>query len=83
MLVFKYKFDEDEFLIKYKARLIVRNDLQHTNQNIYAITLVARIFRVLMILVAAFDLETRQFDAINAFAHSPIDESTFCRSPEE
>ena len=83
MLVFKYKFDEDGFLIKYKTRLIIRNDLQHTNQNIYAITLVARIFRVLMTLVAAFNLKTRQFNAINAFAHNSIDESTFCRSSEK
>jgi hypothetical protein len=33
MLIFKYKFDENDFLIKYKARLIARDDMQHTNQN--------------------------------------------------
>jgi hypothetical protein len=79
MLIFKYKFDENEFLIKYKARLIVRDDMQHTNQDIYAVTLTTRIFRVLMTLTAAFNLEIRQFDAMNAFVNSLIDKSTYCR----
>jgi hypothetical protein len=83
MWVFKYKFDEDDFLIKYKARLLTRDDMQQSNQNTYAATLIARIFRTLMTLVAAFDLETRQFNAINAFAHNLIDESTYCRTSKE
>jgi hypothetical protein len=82
MLIFKYKFDENGFLIKYKARLVARGDMQHTNQDIYAVTLAARIFRALMILTAAFNLETRQFDAMNAFVNNFIDESTYCRSSE-
>jgi hypothetical protein len=82
MLIFKYKFDENGFLIKYKARLVARDDMQHTNQNTYAATLAARIFRVLMALTAVFNLETRQFDAMNAFANSLIDEPTYCRSSE-
>jgi hypothetical protein len=57
--------------------------MQQTNQNTYAATLIARIFRALMTLVAAFDLKTRQFDAINAFAHSLIDESTYCRTSKK
>jgi hypothetical protein len=83
MLIFKYKFDENEFLIKHKARLMTRDDMQHINQNIYAVTLATRIFRVLMTLTAALNLETRQFDAMNAFVNSLIDESIYCRSSEE
>jgi hypothetical protein len=82
MLIFKYKFDENGFLIKYKARLMTRGDMQHTNQNTYAVTLATRIFRALMTLTAAFNLETRQFDAMNAFVNSLIDEPTYCRSSE-
>jgi hypothetical protein len=82
MLIFKYKFDENGFLIKYKARLVARGDMQHTNQDTYAATLAARIFRALMALTAAFNLETRQFDAMNAFVNSLIDEPTYCRPPE-
>lgn len=32
-----------------------------------------------MALVAAFDLELQQYDAVNAFANSPIDEPTYCK----
>lgn len=35
-----------------------------------------------MALVAAFDLETRQYDAVNAFVNSPIDEPTYCKPPD-
>ncbi|EKG09277.1 Integrase catalytic core [Macrophomina phaseolina MS6] len=55
--VFKYKFDEEGYLIKFKARLCVRGDLQSTAQDTYAATLAARIFRGLMAIMAAFDLE--------------------------
>jgi hypothetical protein len=75
--------NEDDFLIKYKVKLVTRDDMQQTNQNTYAATLIARIFRTLIILVAAFDLKTRQFDAINVFAHSLIDESTYCRTSKK
>ena len=80
--VFKYEFDDQGYLIKYKARLCVRGDLQLTNQDTYAATLAIRIFRALMAIVAAFDLETRQYDAINAFVNSKIDEPTYCIPPE-
>lgn len=80
--VFKYKFDDQGFLIKYKARLCARGDLQKTEGDTYAATLAARIFRALMALAAAFDLETRQYDAVNAFANSPINEPTYCTLPQ-
>lgn len=32
-----------------------------------------------MALTASFDLETRQYDAVNAFANSTINEPTFCK----
>ena len=80
--VFKYKFDDQGYLTKYKARLCARGDLQHTEQDTFAATLAARIFRALMALMAAFDYESRQYDAINAFANSPIDEPTYCKPPE-
>lgn len=57
--VFRYKFDEDGFLTKFKARLCARGDKQHTQADTFAATLAIRIFRALMALVAAFDLETR------------------------
>ena len=79
--VFKYKFDDQRYLIKYKARLCARDDFQKTEQNTYAAILAARIFRALMAIVNAFDLKTRQYDAINAFVNSEIDESIYLRTP--
>lgn len=76
--IFKYKFDEQEYLLKYKARLCARGDKQHTEQDTYAATLAIRIFRALMALAAAFDLEIRQYDVLNAFLNSDIDEPTYC-----
>ena len=78
----KYKLDDKGYLTKYKARLCARGDLQYTEQDTFAATLAARVFRALLAIVAAFDLETRQYDAVNAFANSPIDEPTYCLPPE-
>jgi len=80
--VFKYKFDEGGFLIKFKARVCVRGDLQITEKETYAATLAAASFRLLMIIVVAFDLEMIQLDAVNAFLNSRIDdEEIYIRYP--
>jgi hypothetical protein len=55
--MFKYKFDINDYLKKFKTRLCVRNDFQSTDQNTYAITLTAKTFRALMIISIVFDLE--------------------------
>jgi hypothetical protein len=57
MWVFTYKFDEDRYLYKFKARLVVRGDLQQDYGDTYAATLAAKIFRCLIALAAAFNLE--------------------------
>jgi hypothetical protein len=73
--VFKYKFDTDGFLDKFKARICVRGDLQtsHSTDN-YAATLAAKTFRAVMALAAEYDLDIKQLDAVNAFLNSDIDE---------
>jgi hypothetical protein len=75
--VFKYKFDIDDYLRKFKTRLCVRNDLQSTDQNTYAVTLTAKTFRALMTISIAFDLKIWQYDAISAFINSEIDEELY------
>lgn len=82
MWVYTYKFDKNGYLVKYKSRLVARGDMQRRMQDTYAATFAAKIFRSLIALIAAYDLETRQFDAVNAFANSPIDEITYCKPPE-
>ena len=77
--VFTYKFDTDGYLVKFKARLCVRGDLQQSiYQDNYAATLAARTFRALMAVTAAFNLEAWQFDAVNAFINSELDETVYC-----
>ena len=80
--VFKYKFDTDGYLVKFKARICVRGDLQiSTRETNYAATLAVRVFRALMAITAAFDLDIIQLDAVNAFLNSIIDEETTIQWP--
>jgi len=79
--VFKYKFDKDGFLDKFKARICVRGDLQTTEEDKYAATLAASSFRALMAITAAYDLEIKQVDAINAFLNSDLDEEVYIKYP--
>lgn len=81
--VFTYKFDEDGYLENYKARICVRGDLQMMNElDTRATTLMMRTFRTFMALIAAFDLETRQYDAMTAFANSHLDELVYTDFPD-
>ena len=78
MWVFTYKVDKDRYLIKYKARLVVRGDLQQSKYtNTYVATLASRIFWALMAIATYFNLEMAQFDAINAFTNSIIDKLVY------
>lgn len=56
MWVFTYKFDENGYLYKFKARLVVRGDLQQHYGDTYAATLAAKIFQCLIALAAVFNL---------------------------
>jgi hypothetical protein len=75
--MFKYKFDINDYLKKFKTWLCVKNDLQSIDQNTYAITLIVKTFRALMIISTVFDLEIWQYDAINAFINNEIDEELY------
>ena len=80
--VFTYKLDADGFLTKFKARLCVRGDLQPiTTEETYAATLATKVFRFLMALVAAFDLETWQLDAISAFLNALVNQTVYVEAP--
>jgi hypothetical protein len=82
--VFIYKTDSNNYLIKYKARIVIRNDVQMIDSlNVYAITLVSKVFRVLMTLVAAFNLKTRQLNTINAFLNAHNDEPIYCQMSDD
>jgi hypothetical protein len=55
--MFKYKFDINDYSKKFKTRLCVKNNLQSIDQITYAITLIVKTFRVLMIISIVFNLE--------------------------
>ncbi|KAI1508887.1 cyclopentanone 1,2-monooxygenase [Pyrenophora tritici-repentis] len=82
MWVFTYKFDEDGLLCKYKARLVVRGDLQEDWGDTYAATLAARVFRFLMALTAAFGLKAYQYDVLNAFLNAPLEKLVYVKTPD-
>lgn len=82
MWVFTYKFDEDGYLIKYKARLVVRGDLQDQYGETYAATLAARLFRALMALACAFGLKAMQYDVPNAFLNAMLDRPLHVQTPD-
>jgi hypothetical protein len=76
------KYDKDGYLTKFKSRLVARGDLQvPTMQDNYAATLAARTFRFMMALVAVYDLDAEQLDAVNAFVNSPIDDLIYLELP--
>jgi hypothetical protein len=82
MWVFTYKCDQDGYLVKYKARLCIRGDLQKvTAKDTYAATLAVQVFRSLMAIAAAYNLEAKQLDAVNAFVNSHMDEEVYCECP--
>lgn len=81
--VFNYKFDSDGNLIKLKARLCVRGDLQiQGRDDTYAATLAAKTFRACMSIAAVFNLDAHQYDVVNAFLNSKLDEEVYVRMPD-
>ena len=60
--------------------MVVRNNLYiFIYNNTYATILILRTFRSLMAIVAAHDLETMQFDAVNAFTNSDLDKTVYIK----
>ncbi len=80
--VFKYKTDKHGWLQKCKASLVVFGNQQKRHDlPTKATTLAITPLRVLLAVVAKFDLETLQLDEVNAFVHVGLDETVFMRIP--
>ena len=80
--VFTYKFDGNGFLVKYKARICVRGDLQKiTADEKYSATLAVRTARLLFALTAQFNLDSHQYDAVNAFLNAVLKEDVYVELP--
>ena len=84
MWVFAYKFNKAAMLQRFKARLVARGDLFEDIQarsQLYAATLAARSLRLLLAIIAYFDLSTIQFDAVNAFGQVDLEKPVFTKFP--
>ncbi len=83
--IFIYKSDFDDFLFKYKARIVIHDDLQKINnaQNVYAATLASKIFRTMMTLIVDFHFKIRQLNAVNVFLNVFNDEKIYCYMSNE
>ena len=83
--VYKIKRDGEGKIIKFKARLCIRGDMQRDGidfNETFAPTVKFLTLRVLLALAAHYDLEIEQFDVCTAFLHSPVEEEVYMRQPE-
>jgi hypothetical protein len=75
--VFTYKFDQEGYLLRAKARICVRGNLQPESifESMCSSTLAAKSFRVAMAIAARFDLEIWRYNFINAFLNAILGEN--------
>ena len=74
--------DEDGYITRFKARLIVRGDLQSALDDTYAATLAVRNFRALISIANYFDLELCQCDVPVAFFNARMKRKLYDHTPE-
>jgi hypothetical protein len=82
MCVFTYKFDEDVFLCRFKARLVIRGDLQQPYGDTYAATLAAQTFRAIVAIAHQFGLRLLQYDVPNAFLNATLNRKLYAETPD-
>jgi hypothetical protein len=83
--IFIYKSDSNDFLFKYKARIVIRDDLQKINkvQDVYVATFASKIFRMMMTLIVDFHFKIKQLNAVNVFLNVFNDEKIYCHMSNE
>ena len=78
--VFTYKTNNNGYLIRFKACLYTRDNLQESvYKDIYTTTLAAKLFRALMAIIAVFNLNCQQGNAVNAFTNSEINKVVYIK----
>ena len=83
MWVFTYKKNSDGFITRFKARLVVYKDLQAASQEeVKAITAAYWTFRLLYALIAGFDLNVIQINAVNAFVNALVNDEVYLIPPK-
>ena len=84
MWVYTYKSDPQGNWLRCKARLVARGDQQskHDCGDTYAATVAIRSFRIITALAARFDLEMKQYDAVNAYTNAVLPKPEYMRMPK-
>ncbi|KAI0998111.1 hypothetical protein K3495_g10080 [Podosphaera aphanis] len=82
MWFFSYKTIEDGYLASFKARLVVRGDLQQPSEDTYAATLAIPNFRAIISIASYFDLEMKQYDVPTAFLNAKINRKLYAEVPD-
>lgn len=83
--VFKVKTDELGAITKYKARITPKGFMQRHGVDyfeVYANTGMYKTLRVMLALVASFDMELEQMDVPQAFIQASLDEKVYMEMPE-
>jgi hypothetical protein len=83
--IFIYKFNSNDFIFKYKTRIVIRDNLQKINnvQNVYAATFALKIFRMMMTLIVDFHFKIKQLNVVNFFLNVFNDEKIYCHMSNE
>lgn len=56
--MFKYKFNNKKYFVKYKMKLYTQEDLQVIKINVYTITLIIKILQALLIIINVYEFKT-------------------------
>jgi hypothetical protein len=80
---YKIKRDNNGAIIKYKARLVARGDMQSVDySSVFAPTVRYTTLRVLLALACYHDLEIEQMDVVSAFLHADVVSDIYMEQPE-
>ncbi len=80
---YKIKRDSMEAIVKYKARLVARGDMQQVNYaHVFAPTVRYITLRVLLALACHHDLKIEQMDVVCAFLHADVLADIYMEQPE-
>jgi hypothetical protein len=83
--VYKLKRDENNKIVKFKARLTVRGDQQVEGEDyndVYAAVALMKSFRLLLAVSPFLHLKATQLDIKNAFLHGNLEEEVYMYYPQ-
>ena len=75
--VFTYKLDSGSYLERYKARLVIRGDMQMSWDETYSATISSKAIQALIALATAFGYKSWQHDLITAYLNASINRNRY------